>query len=404
MLRTGFFTALAVAMVAVLCSSCSPAGRAAAPSDVVVIGSLESLTGTFSSIGQGDSGGLKLITKQINAGGGFRVNGKRYTLDLVQADAASDPATTHAQAMALIRDQGARFVFGPSETPEALAAQSTTSVAGALWFSSSLGIANSLASVGPSTTLNRYSYSVGMPTKDAANTAISGLTMLEPGLKSAAILWPDDSSYDAEVSDIQAALHRAGIDVLTTIRFDPSTTDFTPLLTRLRVQAPTLIVSGASAQPTTAIEQQMVALGFGHSTLFGFGGASGNAVVTSGHPVPFPFVYPTSGGLDAHVDMPKVTNLFADYRKYNGVPAPADTPFWTLDIPGVQALVAAMQRAGTVSDAASIQKALLQVSVPTPLGAFSFKSNHLGTLRNTVCRADNGSIKCVVVPVTSPGP
>jgi ABC-type branched-subunit amino acid transport system substrate-binding protein len=98
--------------------------------------------------------------------------------------------------------------------------------------------------------------------------------------------------------------------------------------------------------------------------------------------------------------MPEVTSLFDDYRKYNGVPAPTNTPFRTLDIAGVQALVAAMQRAGTVSDVASIQKALLQVSVPTPLGAFSFKSNHLATLRNTVCRADNGSIKCVVVPVT----
>lgn len=389
--------ALLLALALAGCST-SAATSAGGATGTVKLGLLSSVTGAYAPIGQGEVGAMKVAVGQINDAGGFKVAGTTYKLQFVQENAASDPGTAHAEAVTLVRNDGVKFLFGPSETPGALAVQPLVSQAGVLWFTSSLGVANGLSQGGGSNPLNKYAYSMTMPTNEVGTTAVAGLVKLSPALKSVAIVWPSQASYDPEVNSLTSALQQAGLTVVATKRFDPSTTDFTPILTSIRPKAPDVVLAGASSVEVGAIEQQMASLGFAKTTLFGFGATSQLAFLPSGAPAPFPVIYPTNGAADIHVDQPAVTKLFGDYQKYNGQPAPTDTPFWTLNIPVVHALVAAMQKAGTVSDITKIQAALLQVHLNAGTGNFRYLANHLPTVANTVCIAVAGKIRCVVVP------
>ena len=100
MVRKGVTLAAAVALVA---------GCSKVP-DTIKIGVAQPLTGPSKVLGQDMLNGVKLAVKELNAAG-YKVDGKRVTLEVVAVDDKADPATGKIVAQQLV-DAGVVAVIG----------------------------------------------------------------------------------------------------------------------------------------------------------------------------------------------------------------------------------------------------------------------------------------------------
>ena len=81
--------------------------------DTIVLGAAVSLTGRYTTAGHHTRNGYDLALKMINEGGGVRVAGKDYRLQVLYYDDESTPARGAQLAERLIRQDGVRFMLGP---------------------------------------------------------------------------------------------------------------------------------------------------------------------------------------------------------------------------------------------------------------------------------------------------
>ena len=69
---------------------------------VVKVGVIAEITGSMPAVGKSCETAAKLAVKQINDAGGIEVGGKKYKIELVVEDSASEPKKAAAAARKLI--------------------------------------------------------------------------------------------------------------------------------------------------------------------------------------------------------------------------------------------------------------------------------------------------------------
>jgi branched-chain amino acid transport system substrate-binding protein len=397
---------LAMALVLAACSQgAAPAnpvtGEKSNKTAAVKIGVLQSQTGPFASYGEVIMGGDKVAIRDINADG-FVVGDTHYTFDPVYADSASDPTKASAGAIQLIRDDGVKFLFGPTETPARAAVQSQTSQARVIWFSSATALADDLEVQGGNTPDNMYAFNTGSSVLVQAEGAAAGAKKFFPDAKSVAMLSSNLSSYDSYTAAFPRAFNDAGFSLPPEnfIRYDPSVKDFTPLLTRIKAIHPDILIVGQSTDVVTAVAKQMVDLGDVAGALFATAGDANIATNgATGSPLPFPFMYYAFGSQDPNNPTPDMTVFLKAYTDVNGKAPPVSTAaFAPSDVPALKLLIAAMQSVGSVSDTDAIARAMIGGQVSAPLGQFHFTANHVARQPETECLVNNGQNSCIVIP------
>ncbi|HEY4438832.1 MAG TPA: amino acid ABC transporter substrate-binding protein [Candidatus Elarobacter sp.] len=103
--------AAALLIAAAFASTFAPAG-AAAPKKIV-FGAAVALSGSLRNEGQLTKEGYDFWARYVNARGGLRVGGQRYTVEIHYADDQSNPQTTAKLVDGLINDDKVDFVLGP---------------------------------------------------------------------------------------------------------------------------------------------------------------------------------------------------------------------------------------------------------------------------------------------------
>ncbi len=403
-------TAAAALMTLVAACSTAPATDSNAPTTctkTVTLGAVESLSGTYAALGATIIGSVAVAVHDVNEKG-FIVNGECYKFDLVQADAQSTPAGA-ALAATKVAQSGAKFVFGPTETPEALGGQPGIKAAGAMWFTGSTVVAQSLLD-GAYKTDQLYANTfgvlepAGVLSKDIATYA----KVLLPDAKTAALLLPNAATAAPYVSFLTQYLKDQGITVVKSTLYASTATDFTSDLTAIKALKPDILVTGTSSNvevKTVASEMETLG-GVARALMATIGNPDIGLTGNNGKPLSFPFAYANSGSVNV-VDKPQtLVDYLARFKDVTGAAVPdAYTNLSTTQWPAVQLLALAMSKAGTVTDVAKIQDALFQVSLTNDPGfpdkVLKVSPDHLLKYPDTVGVVINGvGQPQVVVPGT----
>jgi len=121
----------AIAALALLLLLAALPGCSSGPS-VIKVGVIAEITGSMPAVGKSCETAAKLAVRQINDAGGLTVGGKKYKIEIVVEDSASDPKKAAAAATRLIDQNGVLAIVGPNSSSNAVAAADVAVTSGVL--------------------------------------------------------------------------------------------------------------------------------------------------------------------------------------------------------------------------------------------------------------------------------
>jgi branched-chain amino acid transport system substrate-binding protein len=207
-------------------------GVALAKSGTIKIGFLAPLTGPVSAWGKPGLDGCQIWAERVNAAGGIKLADGAHKVEFVAYDNEYDPGKARTGATKLIREDGVSFIMmlGGDTWP---GVQPVADKTGML-FSTLLP-----SDLSPDTT------TLFAPTEVHPIYNVTGVDWLaenRPELKTAVMCAQDDALGLPSVATYLAAFEAAGIEMLDKpLLFDPATTDFAPVVTRLLSKNPDII-------------------------------------------------------------------------------------------------------------------------------------------------------------------
>jgi branched-chain amino acid transport system substrate-binding protein len=384
------------AIASLMIAGCGGGGSPAASTKagVVTLGSIEHLTGSFGVRGTMSSQSVQLAADEINKAGGFKVGGTTYKLKVVSMDGKTDANTSVADATGLIRDDGINIIFGPVGVGALQVAQLTqqkgvlafnpTGTTDALLTPDHIGANQLLFKSGPPLT-------VRIPIWDQAVVSFSPVP-----IKKAALIFSDDATTASTIGPIEQGLTAHGIQV-TRILFPPATQDFSTFLEKARAFGADLLWLGYDPVSGLAMTRQAEQLGVGKiyaAASFPMSIAIKDAI---GKPISKPFVVVYAGAQFEQPSSPRAKQVAKDYQALFGTPLAAKTASSDLNLyyDTVYELVAAMQKANSVTDLKAIATALESTKI-SGLGGPNVYFNSSHSLVNAIeaCLVVDGKATC----------
>lgn len=203
-----------------------------AAENVIKIGFLAPLTGPVSAWGKPGLDGCQIWAEWVNDAGGINIGGTAHTVEFIGYDNEYDPAKARTGATKLIREDGVSFVMmlGGDTWPGAQPVADKTGMLFSTLLPSDLG-PDTGTLIAPVEVHPVYNV-----------TGVEWLAKNKPELKTAVMCAQDDALGLPSVATYLAAFEAAGIEMLDEpLLFDPATTDFAPVVTRLMSKNPDII-------------------------------------------------------------------------------------------------------------------------------------------------------------------
>ena len=195
-----------------------------AAGEPIKIGFLAPLTGPVAAWGKPGLDGCLIWAEWVNADGGITIGDTSHPVEFVSYDNEYDAAKARTGATKLVRDDGVKFIMmlGGDTWPGAEPVAERTG----MLFSTLLP-----SDLSPSTTTLIAPAEVH-PIYNV--TGVEWLAENKPELKTAVMCAQDDALGLPSVATYLAAFEAAGIEMLEEpTLFDPNTTDFAPVVTKL---------------------------------------------------------------------------------------------------------------------------------------------------------------------------
>jgi ABC-type branched-subunit amino acid transport system substrate-binding protein len=214
--------------------------------DELKIGVVAAESGSFVSAGNTIVAAAKLATTKINDAGGIHVGGKTYKIKLYIRDNRTDVNVTVASAQELVNDVGVKAIWGTETHDFSIAMAKITGPAKVLQFSgnSSLGSALTAGSVAPAGALHYTFQTEPQEWQRSGSTAKGVLSLLTPMMqqppKLSVVFVGNDATGQYLSSHYVKALEANGQKV-ELVKYPPATTDFLPLLTRIKGMHPDIV-------------------------------------------------------------------------------------------------------------------------------------------------------------------
>lgn len=333
---------------------------------VVKIGLNESLSGTYQPVGAPPAAAVRMAVKEINDAGGFTIGSTKYTIQLIEADNESKPATALAGITKLVEDDQVKFVFGPTQSALAVQTAAVTQPAGVIHLSAaSLWQSKGMLS----DPANSLLFGTQNPVSSIVKTDVQG--MKELGAKNVVFMSQDDDTTRSIFPTFPDQVKAAGIK-LTQVLFPVDASDFTSYISRAKTENPDMLFFFF---PQSRVNEAIrLVLDLKAANTVGGHALNPNAAVNAaiGKPIPIPFFtssgspsfeYPPNDKVKAYRDRllafdPSVGGGLATYS------------FFAYDF--VPMLVEAMKKAGTVDDTKAIGKALSEITYEGVIGKICF--------------------------------
>ena len=324
------------------------------------------LTGAASYWGIGWQHGIEMAVDDINDNGGFKVDGKRYTFEVIEWDDKGTATDAVSGAKKLVEQDGVKYMIGPILTGGMLAVYPTTEAAGVI----SLGAGSSPKRLGAD---KPHMFSINMTGKEYGPALFQYIRDNYPDAKTFYGLASNDETGTSDVSIFNPRLEAMGFEVIGWEMYDPATTDFYPILTKMIAKNPDIICYGtALASKGPLIMKQLYELGYDGIELWPAGTEPSSVLTQVGATA-------LDGQFMTWFDYTQ-EELILDTEKDMREKAIARYGATGYDISrvveggwdGVQFLVEGMKAAGTVEDTDAIAEAISNLTVDLPDGEKSF--------------------------------
>ncbi len=205
---------------------------AAAQGNTVRIGFLAPLTGPVAAWGKPGLDGCMIWAERINAAGGIKLADGSYQVEFVPYDDEYDPAKARTGATKLIREDGVSFIMmlGGDPWPGVQPVADRTGMLFSTLLPSDLS-PDTTTLIAPAEVHPIYNV-----------TGVEWLAENRPELKTAVICAQDDALGLPSIATYLAAFEAAEIEMQSEpLLFDPATTDFAPVVTRLISGSPDIV-------------------------------------------------------------------------------------------------------------------------------------------------------------------
>jgi branched-chain amino acid transport system substrate-binding protein len=205
---------------------------ALAAGEPIKIGFLAPLTGAVAAWGKPGLDGCMIWAERVNAAGGITLADGAHPVEFVAYDEEYDPAKARTGATKLIREDGVSFIMmlGGDPWPGVQPVAERTGMLFSTLLPSDLS-PDTKTLLAPAEVHPIYNV-----------TGVEWLAQNKPELKTAVMCAQDDALGLPSVATYLAAFEAAGIEMLDEpLLFDPATTDFAPVVTRLMAKNPDII-------------------------------------------------------------------------------------------------------------------------------------------------------------------
>jgi branched-chain amino acid transport system substrate-binding protein len=226
---------------------------AAAPAfaeDSITIGFTASQTGPLNVDSLGQQRGYELWRDEVNAAGGIKAGGKSYKVKFVSYDDQSVGGRVQQLYTRLINEDHAQFLFSPYSSGLTAPAAIITEEYGKIMIDSG-GAEEKPFELG-----NKYLFMVITSAKHYLSGAIEALNSKNPHAKIAMVYSDDPFSKDVLTAAKQQA-EAAGLQVVMDESYEPSTTDFGPIVNKIISSNADAFMGGGHYSDGATLARQM---------------------------------------------------------------------------------------------------------------------------------------------------
>ncbi|MFA4835649.1 MAG: ABC transporter substrate-binding protein [Dehalococcoidia bacterium] len=343
---------------------------------------------------------IELVNHQVKQRGGVKVGNVMRPLDIIKYDMKSDVAgATQAATKAITQDNCVGLTFGGLTGADGLAVSAVAKNYNVL-YSHFMGDAS--INTDYTNTLNAV---LSMQANIVPCTSFA-LEVLKP--KTVAFIANDSSMERMIIDGQQKIMEAAGVKTVLKTFYQSSTTDFAPILTKVKYEAPDLVIAYASLGQYKAILKQMPELGgWGNIKFMGASQSSGGTGVITA---------PGSDGMyvSAYWDY-SISNPGSDYWVNSWKAYAADHPDWAKkngDVPSINILpfyqclwgvINAVEFAGS-DDPAAVTKAARsgKLTFESPAGKVTWDTSGLSNQTILIGKVTSGKTQILRTYAESP--
>jgi branched-chain amino acid transport system substrate-binding protein len=224
--------------------------------DVLKIGVLGVMSGPAASWGLVNKYCAQTSAELYNERGGFEIGGKKYKIDIVAIDDKNDPKLAVSGCERLTKQEGIHYIIGPNVDTTAASVQPVAEASGAIYFP--YAFQKSLYSPPHGNAV------LGMIASYQAGPIIYKYLMDKRGVKSVSFVARNESDpLNQRDQGVQAA-KKLGLEIKSSNdTYEPGTTDFFPVLSRVVGNGADLIVlSGVAPADAPLLIKSARELGF----------------------------------------------------------------------------------------------------------------------------------------------
>jgi branched-chain amino acid transport system substrate-binding protein len=229
---------------------------AASADNVLKIGVLGVMSGPAASWGLVNKYCAEATAKMYNDKGGVDIGGEKYTIQIVSVDDKNDPKLAVSGAERLTQQDQIHYIIGPNVDTTAASVRPVAEKSGAIYFP--YAFSKSLYTAPASNAV------LGMIASYQAGPIIYKYLMDQKGVKSVSFVARNESDPLNQRDEGVAAANKLGLKVVSSQdTYEPGTTDFYPVISKVVGGNPDLIVlSGVAPADAPLIIRTARELGF----------------------------------------------------------------------------------------------------------------------------------------------
>jgi branched-chain amino acid transport system substrate-binding protein len=228
--RLRSFLALAVGVAAL-----GLAGSAIAQENVLKIGVLGVMSGPAASWGLVNRYSAEATAQMYNEQGGIEIDGEKYQIQIVSIDDKNDPKLAVSGAERLIHQEGIKYIIGPNVDTTAASIVPVVEAGGAINFPYAFSKQLYTPPHGNSV--------LGMIASYQAAPIIYSYLQKEQGVQTVSFIARNESDPLNQRDEGVAAAQTLGLQVVSSEdTYEPGTTDFFPVMSKVVGEGPDLIV------------------------------------------------------------------------------------------------------------------------------------------------------------------
>ena len=224
--------------------------------DVLKIGVLGVMSGPAASWGLVNKYCAQTSAQLYNEQGGFEIGGKKYKIEIVAIDDKNDPKLAVSGCERLTKQEGIHYIIGPNVDTTAASVQPVAEASGAIYFP--YAFQKSLYSPPHGNAV------LGMIASYQAGPIIYKYLMDKEGVKSVSFIARNESDpLDQRDQGVRAA-KKLGLEIKSSNdTYEPGTTDFFPVMSRVvRNGADLIVLSGVAPADAPLLIKSARELGF----------------------------------------------------------------------------------------------------------------------------------------------